>query len=142
MEQDLIDLLVDDHRRIESLFAEIETAPDPTVRRATLDEAVTALARHTTAEAAYLQPALREHLPAGPDIAAYEADEHRRTDELLERLTRLNDIDPAFDELLAALLDAVRQHMQEEETELSPRLCAACPADTLLDLGTALRTSH
>ncbi|GAA0736659.1 hemerythrin domain-containing protein [Dactylosporangium roseum] len=124
-EQDLIDLLVADHRRLESLFAEIETSAEASARQAAITAAITLLDRHTRAEEALLHPALRERLPAGEAIVAYETGEHGRMDELLTRLGALDDTDPAFDGLLATLLDAVRQHMQEEETELFPRLRSA-----------------
>ena len=42
--------------------------------------------------------------------------------EIVARLTEANDVDPAFEVLLSALLEAVREHVQEEETELFPRL--------------------
>jgi hemerythrin-like domain-containing protein len=116
MEQDLIDLLVGEHRRIESLFADIETASSPAARRAVLDAAITTLAAHTATE----ERLLHAHLPA--ELADYEAAEHHRIDDLVARLTALNDVDPAFEVLLAALLEAVREHLQEEETELFPRL--------------------
>lgn len=116
MEQDLVDLLVAEHRRLESLFADIETARSPAARRVALDAAITMLAAHTATE----ERLLHAHLPA--ELAEYEAAEHRRVDDLVARLTELNDVDPAFRLLLAALLEAVREHVQEEETELFPRL--------------------
>lgn len=116
MEQDLVDLLVAEHRRLESLFAEIETAQSPAARRAALDAAVAMLAAHTATE----ERLLHAHLP--PALAEYEAAEHRRVAEVVARLTELNDVDPGFELLLAALLEAVREHVQEEETELFPRL--------------------
>ncbi|MEV0128125.1 hemerythrin domain-containing protein [Dactylosporangium sp. NPDC050688] len=116
MEQDLVDLLVAEHRRIESLFADIETAQSPAERRAALDAAVTVLAAHTATE----ERLLHRHLPE--ELAGYEAAEHRRIDDLMARLAEPNDVDPAFEVLLAALLEAVREHFQEEETELFPRL--------------------
>lgn len=116
MEQDLVGLLVAEHRRIESLFAEIETAGSPDTRRAALDAAVAMLAAHTATE----QRLLHARLPA--ELAGYEAAEHRRIDDLVARLTRLDDVDPAFGTLLSALLETVREHVQEEETELFPRL--------------------
>lgn len=119
MSADLIALLVAGHRRLESLFAEFETAPSPAQRQAAFAAMQAALARHASLEARFLHPALRQYLPAGPEIAAYEAAEH----------ASFGALEPAV------LLDAVRLHMQEEETELFPRLAQACPAAELTRLG-------
>jgi len=141
-EQDLVDLLVADHRRLESLFAEIEISAAGRARRTALDAAIVALERHSAAEEQFLRPALLQYLPSGPDIAAYETTEHARAAELVDRLSGLAPADPLFGELLAALLDSVRLHMQEEETEIFPRLLAACPSETLLELGARLRSAR
>ncbi|WP_432977914.1 hemerythrin domain-containing protein [Dactylosporangium sp. CA-233914] len=125
MPADLLDLLVAEHRRLESLFADVETAPSPERRRAALAAAAAALSRHAAAEARLLHPALREHLPAGPEIAAYEEAEHA-----------------SFVPLTAERFDAVRAHMQQEETELFPRLAQACPAALLHRLGDLLRSAR
>ncbi|WP_433050158.1 hemerythrin domain-containing protein [Dactylosporangium sp. CS-033363] len=124
MSADLIELLTAEHRRLESLFADVETAPTAERRRQALAAAAAALERHTAAENRFLHPALRAHLPAGPDIAAYEEAEHA-----------------SFDgPLTTECFDAVRQHMQEEETELFPRLAGACPAEELRRLGEAMHS--
>jgi len=119
MPADLIALLVAGHRRLEALFAEFETAPSPAHREAAFAAMQAALARHASLDARFLHPALREYLPAGPEIAAYEAAE----------LASFDALEPAV------LLDAVRLHLQEEETELFPRLTQACPAGELARLG-------
>ncbi|MEU7866303.1 hemerythrin domain-containing protein [Dactylosporangium sp. NPDC049140] len=124
MSADLLELLTAGHRRLESLFADAETASTPQRRRDALADAADALARHADAESRFLHPALREHLPAGPDIASYEEAEHA-----------------SFAPLTAERFDAVRQHMQEEETELFPRLAQACPAGELRRLGEELANS-
>ena len=124
MSADLLELLTAEHRRLESLFADVETATTPQVRREALAAAEEALARHAAAESRFLHPALREHLPAGPDIASYEQAEHA-----------------SFAPLTAERFDAVRQHLQEEETELFPRLVQACPPGELLRLGEDLENS-
>jgi hypothetical protein len=125
MAADLLELLTAEHRRLESLFADVETAATPARRRAALAAAADALERHAAAEARFLHPALRAYLPAGPDIAAYEAAEHA-----------------SFGPLAAECFDAVRQHMQEEETELFPRLAQACPAQELRRLGELLQSAR
>nr|BFE65837.1 hypothetical protein GCM10020063_103630 [Dactylosporangium thailandense] len=124
MSADLLELLTAEHRRLESLFADAETAPTPRRRREAVAAAEEALRRHIDAESRFLHPALREHLPAGPDIAAYEDAEHA-----------------SFGSLAAGGFDAVREHMQEEETEIFPRLAQACPAGELRRLGDLLANS-
>ncbi|WP_432829866.1 hemerythrin domain-containing protein [Dactylosporangium sp. CA-092794] len=126
MPADLIDLLTAAHRRLESLIAEVETAPTEEARRAALDAARAALDRHAGAERRFLHPALRQYLPAGPDIAAYQAAEHASFAALAP----------------PALFDAVRLHLQEEETELFPRLRSACPPPELARLGALLESAR
>ncbi|MGI5236928.1 hemerythrin domain-containing protein [Dactylosporangium sp. CA-139066] len=134
MPADLIDVLVAEHRRLESLFADAETAPTPERRRAALAVALDALARHAAAEERFLHPALREWLPAGPEIVEYEQAEH---DSIARDAAGCRGGD-----VPAALFDAVRQHMQEEETEIFPRLSQACPPPRLLELGALLKSAR
>ena len=47
--------------------------------------------------------------------------------------------DVAFDD---TAFDTVRQHLQEEETELFPRLSSACPLEVLHELGGRLRAAR
>ena len=126
MPADLIDLLVAEHRRLEWLFADVDTAATDRARRRALDAVAAALDRHAAAEREFLHPALREYLPAGAEIAMYEAGQHA-----------------SFAALPAGELpDAVRLHLQEEETELFPRLRAACPREELARLGELLESAR
>jgi hemerythrin-like domain-containing protein len=146
MPADLIDLLVAEHRRLESLFAEVETAGSAAQRRAALDATLAELTRHTEAEERFLHPALCAYLPAGPEIAAYEAAEHASfagsavadSAGLAEGAGGPRVLDDFLDDFL----DRVRQHMQEEETELFPRLAQACPAAELTRLGEQLESAR
>jgi hypothetical protein len=124
MPADLIDLLVAEHRRLERLFAAVDIAASEPDRQAALDAAEAALDRLAAAEREFLYPALREYLAAGVDIAAYEAGEQ----------ASFAGLPPG------ELPDAVRLHLQEEETELFPRLRAACPRAELARLGGLLES--
>ena len=74
------------------------------------------LAAHTATE----ERLLHVHLP--PSSRGTRPPSTAAMDDWWQRLTELNDVDPAFELLLSALLEAVREHVQEEETELFPRL--------------------
>jgi hemerythrin superfamily protein len=135
-EPDLIDVLTADHRTVERLFAEIETSTgNPKRRREVVDVVIAELTRHSSAEEQYLYPTAREHLSAGEDIADHEIAEHAEAEELMRQLMPLDVSDTQFDALLAELIEGIRHHVQEEETELFPRLRQACDHETLVDLG-------
>jgi hemerythrin superfamily protein len=132
---DLVDVLIAEHRSVEGLFADVETTSDRAVRREALFAAIAELKRHCAHEERFLYPATREHLPAGEALAEYGMSEHAHVDEKIERIAGLAETDPDYEPLISALFTDVRDHVQEEETELFPRLRAACDPDTLHRLG-------
>jgi hemerythrin superfamily protein len=132
---DLVDRLVAEHRTVEGLFADIETTADRQLRREALDAVIAALKRHSATEERYLYPATREHLPAGEDIAGHQLRDHAEAAERMDRITRLDETDPEFEPLIATFMTDIRDHVQEEETEIFPRLRAACDPETLRQLG-------
>jgi hemerythrin superfamily protein len=134
-EPDLVDVLTSEHRTVEGLFADIETTSDRALRRDALDAAIAALKRHSDLEERYLHPTTRERLEAGEVLAAHEEREHADAQALIERIGDLPDNDPELDPLLSTLMSDVRYHVQEEETELFPRLRAACQPGELRRLG-------
>ena len=134
---DLLDVLVAEHRTVERLFADFETTADRLRRRDMLLAMLAELQRHGATEERYLYPVTRQYLPAGVDLAGHELRELAEADELAERVRRLDDADPEFEPLVDALMAGIRHHVQEQETELFPRLRAACIPETLRQLGAA-----
>lgn len=136
---DIIDLLVTEHRVLEGLLADVETTSDRGLRREVLAAAIEELKRHSRTEERYLYPMTREQLPAGDAIAEHELREHADAEKICDRLSRLDDTDPAYDPLVTTMMTEVRHHVQEEETEIFPRLRSACPPETLRDLAEQAR---
>jgi hemerythrin superfamily protein len=134
--RDLVDVLTAEHRAVESLFADVETTSDRALRRQTMAAVLAELRRHSAMEERYLYPATREHLAAGDALAAHEQREHAEADAKIDRLARLDASDPEYEPLMSALFTDIRDHVHEEETELFPRLRAACDPETLRRLGT------
>lgn len=125
---DLIDVLVRDHRVVETLFAELETGEGgPGHRHDVVEVVVAELVRHAVAEELYLYPAVREHLPDGDQLADHELRHHAEVERTLETLDDAG--------ALATLMTAVRAHVAEQERDLFPRLRQVCPPDRLADLG-------
>jgi hemerythrin-like domain-containing protein len=135
-ERDLVDVLTDEHRAVERLFADVETTSDRQLRRETLAAALAELRRHSDLEERFLHPATRKHLASGDVLAEHEQREHDEADAKMRRLAGLDDSDPEFEPLVSSLFTDIRDHVNEEETELFPRLRAACDPETLRRLGT------
>jgi hemerythrin superfamily protein len=133
--EDLVEVLVHDHREIEEMFAELETGDaGPDERRRMANALVAELVRHTVAEEQYLYPTIRRVLPGGDRIADHEIHDHTEAEADMKRLEGLHAIDPDFDFVLTRLMAEVRQHLLEEEVEIFPRLRAAADPDELREL--------
>ncbi len=133
---DLIDVLMVDHREVESLFTRLESgAGTPAERRRMTDAVIAELVRHSVAEEIYLYPAARDVLPEGDKLADHEIEEHAEAEQTMKRLESLDPADPAFDVTLVKLITEVRHHIGDEETDLFPKLRQACTPAQLQDLG-------
>ncbi|HEY0454386.1 hemerythrin domain-containing protein [Actinophytocola sp.] len=134
-QQDLVDVIIADHREVEGVFSEIEASGDARNRRELVEHVITELVRHSVAEEQYLYPTARKVLPDGDEVADHEIAEHAKAEQVMKRLERTDAADPAFEELVRTLINDVRQHIDEEERDLLPRLRAACDEADLRELG-------
>ncbi|WTW93932.1 hemerythrin domain-containing protein [Streptomycetaceae bacterium NBC_01309] len=138
--EDVIVVLVRDHREVEDIFLELEHgASAPARRRHLVDAAIAALARHTLAEEQHLYPAVRRHLEDGGPAADREIAEHAEAERLMKRLQGIDPADARFEPLVRDLIASVRAHFDGEEHELLPRLRELCGRDELMELGDKVR---
>lgn len=136
MPNNLIDVIMADHREVEAVFAELESGEgSPQHRRDLADHVIAELVRHSVAEEQYMYPAARTALPDGDSIADHEIEEHAEAERVMKSLDGLDPEDDRFDELIGKLVSDIRHHVEEEETDLLPRLGAACSEEQLEDLG-------
>jgi hemerythrin superfamily protein len=135
---DVIAVLTRDHREVEGMFAELAKpgAADPKLRRELVDQVIIELMVHAVAEEQYLYPAVRRHVIDGDSLADREIREHAQAEHLMKALERMQTPDVEFENLLGQLMAVVREHVNEEEALLLPRLAAECTTAQLLDLGT------
>src|SRR3712207_988737 len=109
--RDVVDILIEDHREIEQLFAELETGQGtPERRRAVADVLTAELIRHAVAEEMYVYPAARKALPDGDQEAEHDIEEHAAAERMLAELDGMDPTDARFDELIAQLATAIRHH--------------------------------
>lgn len=113
-DDDVVDLLLAQHGRIEELFHTVIKAGG-TARREAFEDLVRLLAVHETAEEQIVHPLSRGTIDAGDDVVDARLDEERAAKELLAALYDKGVADPGFDAGILALRDAVLAHATYEE---------------------------
>jgi hemerythrin superfamily protein len=141
--RDAIALLKDDHREVERLFNQYQKSPDASERekRRLVDAMTTALSKHTAIEEQIVYPWARDTIEGADDTVLEAFEEHRVVKWLLTELTTLPAGDERFDAKVTVTIELVRQHVEEEESELFPDLRAVATRRELLDLGDQLRAA-
>jgi hemerythrin superfamily protein len=134
----VVDLIMNDHRELERLFDQLQNQPE--TRANTLPVMISLLTAHSRAEEAEVYPAATE---AGIDEdVEHSQKEHLEADQLAAALAA-TPVDAAdFEEKLTKLVDAVKHHVEEEESTVLPGMRDGLPADQLESLGEAFLTSR
>jgi hemerythrin superfamily protein len=134
-QRDVVEILTHDHREVEDLFDQIEQETDASQRRELTDQVITELVRHAVAEEQYLYPAVRERVPGGDELVDGEIADHNEVEEALKALEGIDANDAEFMTVFRRMSDDVKQHVQEEEDELFPKLREHTSAEEMRELG-------
>jgi hemerythrin superfamily protein len=138
-QQDVIDILTQDHREVEVMFSELEaliqmrSGTDGDRRKDLVDQVTIELVRHSVAEEIAVYPKVREKV--SEEEAERAKREHAEAEETMKRLESLDPTDAAFEDEIGRLMSEIRQHVAEEEGEMFPRMREILTPDELIDLG-------
>ncbi len=134
---DAITLLKDDHRSLERLFKRYEQAGDRAFveKRALVDRIIEELSRHAAIEEQLFYPVARATVPDTDDIALESLEEHHIVKWVLSELERMDPTDERFDAKVTVLIENVRHHVEEEESEFFPKVRDELGRNALGDLG-------
>ncbi|THV42798.1 hemerythrin domain-containing protein [Glycomyces buryatensis] len=133
---DLVDVILKDHRVIEAVFRELERHKGQADGRKELaDHIIAVLVRHAVVEEQYMYPIARERLDDGDEVADHAIQAHGEAEAVMKRLEGLGPDSPEFEELLAELIEDIRHHVSEEESDLLPRLRRSLTQGELDNLG-------
>jgi hemerythrin superfamily protein len=116
---DAIEMLEEQHRDVEDLFEELESAHAADVQDL-FDELADQLAVHSLIEEMHFYPAVRARRTA--DIVLESLEEHHTIKRLLAGLLEMAPNNPQFEARLAVLKEQVEHHVTEEEDELFPKV--------------------
>ena len=123
---DAIDMLMDDHRRVEELFEEFESSKDDEdddEKAERVGEICLELTIHATLEEEIFYPAARAALgEEGADVLDEAEVEHESVRMLIATLAESAPDDDLFDARVKVLSEYVKHHVAEEEGELFPKL--------------------
>ena len=138
---DAIELLTTDHAAVEQQFRQIESAPEGETRDRLVQDVTRELSVHAGIEEQVLYPAMRKALPDG-DMHVHQAiEEHQQVKETLAAIERAGSPGER-DPLLVRLIGNVRHHVDEEETELFPKLRASLGRGELQEMGGKLAAAR
>ncbi|GIH21786.1 hemerythrin [Acrocarpospora phusangensis] len=133
MTQNVIDLIMADHRDVEMIFEKLKSQPEN--RPALVAELAAKFTAHARAEEAEVYPALAKAAPRERGEVHHGVEEHHEAEELLAQLMEADPDRPEFLTVLAQMVKAVQHHVEEEESEILPAMAKAIPGDRLVKLG-------
>lgn len=137
-------LLKQDHGNVEELFHRFETAkPDDVDELARVrDLVVSHLSRHAAVEEQVFYPAIRERL--GDETAATVLEgleEHHLVKLALSELEKIDPTHERFRAKFTVLMENVRHHVEEEETDMFPLVRDAFTVEELNTMGETMETA-
>jgi len=136
---DVVDLVMADHREVERLFDILKNKPDQRVLA--LPTVTALLIAHSRAEETEVYPAARAEADEQEEVA-HSQHEHAEAEQLLERLDAMDPTSADYSGLVQELIDAVKHHVEEEESNVLPGLRDRLPAKRREELGAAFATAR
>ena len=130
---DAFNLLKTDHRKVEELFSELETARGQAKLRV-FEQIKTELDLHAELEEKLFYPAL-EKPQQTHDLTLEAYEEHAVVKNLLRQLSRGKTADDEWQAQVKVLQENVEHHVEEEENELFKKAKAALSREEIDELG-------
>jgi iron-sulfur cluster repair protein YtfE (RIC family) len=127
---DVTKLIEQDHREVESLFAQFKSGGGEDVAETICEE----LEAHAAAEEAVFYPVVKSEVPGGAKLAKEGNEEHGEARQLIGRIKQTTH-EEHLAELVTELEQAVSHHVQEEESEMLPKTRNALNPARLDEIG-------
>jgi hypothetical protein len=137
---DAITMLRDDHRSVEKLFKRFEDAgPRAFVeKRKLVDRIIEELSVHAAIEEQVFYPVTRATVPAVQQVALESLEEHHVVKWVLSELEGMDPEDERFGAKVTVLIENVRHHVREEESEYFREVRSELGGRALGELGEAM----
>ena len=137
---DALTLLMSQHKEVKSIFEELEETEDHDDKLALFEELADALAAHAAIEEKIFYP--MAYSSDTQDLLNEAVEEHLAAKRLLADLLKMSPDDEKFDAKVKVLKEQIEHHVEEEETELFPKVRADLDASTLEMLGAQMEDMY
>ena len=131
-----IDFLNEQHDLVDELFAKIHRARTTDAKTALFEQLGDALAIHATIEEKLFYPAVKARRTE--EILLEALEEHLAIKRVLADLLEIDATDESFDAKMEVLQEQVEHHVEEEKSELFPKVEKLFDATSLDQLGEQL----
>ncbi len=132
---DAIELLETQHEEVENLFEKIERAGEDE-KQDLFEQLADALAVHTTIEEKHFYPATKS--ARTEELLQEAVEEHLSAKRLVADLMEMSPDDPQFEAKIKVLQEQVDHHVEEERTQLFPKVRKLLEKEELEDLGVVM----
>jgi hemerythrin superfamily protein len=131
-----VKMLKQQHREVEKLFEELEAGKSAGAKRKTFNELADALAVHATIEERHFYPGVKQKQTE--DILLESVEEHLEIKRAIADLLQLEPDEDTFEAKVKVLQEDIEHHVEEEETELFPKVEKLFEVEELDAIGAAM----
>jgi hemerythrin-like domain-containing protein len=136
---DAIQLLLEDHRKVKGIMAELEPTSERAIktREELFARLKLELTVHEIIEEEIFYPTLKQH-PKAKDIVLEGYEEHHVVDTLMGELSALPADDESWGAKAKVMIENVEHHIEEEETDMFKKARQVFDEADLRQLGDAM----
>lgn len=123
-DKDAIGLLKKDHREMEEAFKKFDKldAKKTAEKKQLADKIGAELLRHMKVEEEIFYPAVKESLKSTEDVVNEGIVEHAAAKVLIKEIKAMKGNEELFDSKVHVLAEKIAHHVEEEETEMFPKV--------------------
>jgi hypothetical protein len=140
----VFDVLGQDHQEVKWMLSELVTGPTAAtgardnhlmLRKKMVGQLIIEESMHEALEEMYFWPAVRDRLADGDLLAETATGQEQEGKQVLDQLDKLNADEPEFEQLVLTFINAGREHIAYEETEVWPLLRGTLIKEEAVSIG-------
>lgn len=111
-----------DHKKVEGLFKKFEQTQGSQSKRRLAENAMAELEVHAALEEEIFYPAVKKEVDDGSSMVQEAIEEHQTVKQLISELKGMQEASEEFESQFSQLMENVQHHVEEEESEMLPKV--------------------